>query len=52
MICEICNKKLDGKAKLEKFSLMKCEECKHIVTNLKISKKYYKETYSKKLIIL
>ena len=50
MVCEICNKKLDLKAKLEKFNLLKCNNCKHIVTNLKTSKKYYEETYSNQYV--
>ena len=43
MVCEICNKKLDLKAKLEKFNLLKCNNCKHIVTNLKTSKNIMKK---------
>jgi len=50
MVCEICNRKLDVKAKLEEFSLFKCRVCKHIVTNLETGKKYYKETYSNQYV--
>ena len=47
MNCEICNKKLVLFVKLQKFDLLKCNICDHIISNLKISKKYLKETYSK-----
>ncbi len=46
MICEICNNSLKLKAKLEKFSLLICKNCKHIVTDLKVNQKYLNETYS------
>ena len=51
MNCEICNKKLVLFVKLQKFDLLKCNICDHIISNLKISKKYLKETYSKNYLI-
>ena len=51
MNCEICNKKLVIFVKLQKFDLLKCDNCDHIISNLKISKKYLKETYSKNYLI-
>jgi len=46
MICEICNNPLKLKAKLEKFNLLVCKNCKHIVTDLKVNQKYLNETYT------
>jgi len=46
MHCEICNKKLEIFEKLEKFNLLKCYDCDHLVSDIKADKEYYKETYS------
>lgn len=51
MNCEICNKKLFLFVKLKRFDLLKCLNCDHIISNLKISKKYLRETYTKNYLI-
>lgn len=51
MNCEICNQKLFLFVKLQKFDLLKCFNCDHIISDLKITKKYLKETYSKNYLI-
>ena len=38
MLCEICNKKLNVKASLEKFNLLDCINCSHTVSNLIVNK--------------
>ena len=50
MYCEICNKKLTIFKKLENFNLLRCKECDHTISNLKINKKYYKKTYSQSYV--
>ena len=44
--CEICNKKLHIFKKLENFDLYRCDDCDHVVSDLRVNKKYYKKTYS------
>jgi 2-polyprenyl-3-methyl-5-hydroxy-6-metoxy-1,4-benzoquinol methylase len=44
--CEICNKKLYIFKKLENFDLCRCDDCDHVVSDLRVNKKYYKKTYS------
>ena len=51
MNCEICNKKLVLFVKLLKFDLLRCVDCDHIISNLKINKKYLKKTYSKNYLM-
>ena len=46
MRCEICKKKLDIYKKIKKFDLLRCHICDHTVSDLKVSNKYYQETYS------
>ena len=50
MKCEICKKQLNIFKDLKEFKLLKCKDCDHIVTNLKINKTYYKKTYSKNYV--
>ena len=50
MLCEICNKKLNVKASLEKFNLLDCINCSHTVSNLIVNKKYYSQTYSNEYV--
>lgn len=46
MLCEICKNKLKKFEKINNINLLKCEFCKHVVTDIKVNSKYYKETYS------
>jgi len=50
MYCEICSKKLTIFKTLKNFDLLRCNECDHTISNLKINKKYYKETYSQSYV--
>lgn len=50
MHCEICKRKLDLRAKLKTFNLLKCKVCDHVVTDLVVDNKYYIETYSKEYV--
>ena len=50
MSCEICSKKLNIFKKLKKFNLLRCEFCDHNVSDFKVNKKYYQETYSESYV--
>jgi len=50
MRCEICSKKLNIYKRLEQFDLLKCYICDHTVSDLKVSNKYYQETYSQSYV--
>lgn len=47
MLCEICNKKLKIYKNLKEFNLLRCHDCAHTVSDIKVNKRYYKKTYSR-----